>query len=112
MTRAVRVHQSVQSGRQGMAKPPELLLQSPHEETGPQVGWSFCHHQGHLPCCHQTASLHERSTSTPTSLMRLQNVPSLHSLAQSPLMTKRNMRLRKSWTPGSGGANFGTSSNS
>src|SRR5258708_16172858 len=29
----------------------------PHEETGPQVGWSLHHYQGCLPSCYQTLPL-------------------------------------------------------
>src|SRR5258707_3284408 len=46
--------------------------------------------------------------STPTSLMRLQNAHNLCNLVLSWLMTKRNTKSRKSWTPGSGGVNYGT----
>src|SRR6266446_9137236 len=64
-----------------------------------------------------STSLHERKTSTlsylspssaPTSLMRLQNAHNLHNLVPSWLMTKRNTKLRKSWTPCPGGVNYGT----
>src|SRR5260221_6413757 len=42
------------------------------------------------------------------SLMRLQNAHNLCNPVPSWLMTKRNTKLRKSWTPGSGGVNYGT----
>src|SRR5260370_22748580 len=41
-----------------MAKPPELLLQSPHEEAQPQMGWPLCCHEGHLPSHYQAPPLH------------------------------------------------------
>src|SRR5258708_9933516 len=64
-----------------------------------------------------SASLHRRRTSTPsylspssapTSLMRLWNAHNLCNPVPSWLTTKRNMKSRKSWTPGSGGVNYGT----
>src|SRR6266436_5310536 len=64
-----------------------------------------------------SVSPHERKTSTqsylspvsaPMSQMKFLSVCNLHNLAPSPLTTKRNMKLRKSWTPSSGGESYGT----
>src|SRR5258708_13561044 len=40
----------------------------PHEEAGPQMGWSFCHYQSHLSCCHQTLALSTREECPPCRL--------------------------------------------
>ncbi len=50
--------------------------------------------------------------SAPTCQMISLSVHNLCNPAPSSSTTKRNMRLRKSWTPGSGGVSYGTWSNS
>src|SRR5258708_2885205 len=64
----------VQGWRQGVAKSSELLVGPPYEEVGPQMGWSFPHHQSRLPCCHQAPTLCMRETCPPCCL-RLQHLP-------------------------------------
>src|SRR5260370_30845743 len=62
-------------------------------------------------------SPHKRNMSTPLSpspasapipLTKLLNDHNLHNLALSQSKVRKSMKLRKSWTPGSGGVNYGT----
>src|SRR5258705_137609 len=64
-----------------------------------------------------SASLHERRTSplsylspasAPTSQMKLWSACNLHNLVLSQLTIKRNTKLKRSLTPGSDGASYGT----
>src|SRR5258708_1879462 len=64
-----------------------------------------------------STSPHERRTSTlsypspasaPTSQMKLWSTCNLCNLVLSQLMIKRNMKSKRSLTPGSGGASYGT----
>src|SRR5258708_16639774 len=84
-----------------VAKSSELLVGPPYEEVGPQMGWSFPHHQSRLPCCHQADSPHKRNMSTPLSpspasapisLMKLSNDHNLPNLALSWLKARTSIK--------------------
>src|SRR5260221_1764984 len=47
--------------------------------------------------------------STPIPLTKLLNDHNLHNPALSQSKVRKSMKSRKSWTPGSGGVNYGTS---
>src|SRR5260370_11982564 len=46
--------------------------------------------------------------SAPIPLTKLSNDHNLRNLALSQSKVRKSMKLRKSWTPGSGGVNYGT----
>src|SRR5258708_37409084 len=74
------------------------------------MGLPLCHHEGHLPSYYQALPLHTGEEHPPCHIC-LHYCPPLHNLCNlvpSWLMTKRNTKSRKSWTPGSGGVNYGT----
>src|SRR5258708_3339481 len=63
----------------------------------------------HLSDKRRTSTLlYPSPASTPTSQMKLWSTCNLHNLVLSQLTIKRNTKSKRSLTPGSGGASYGT----